>query len=135
MRRARNVGLRLLQSRDVVGSVFETATVRDDPLEPLVGVARHQNFPDCVLCSLSIFTQTIKERVRWTQPKSSVISSTTLTSTTCPTDGWATGDDNSELGFDYRAKDGNVARHTMERLNSFVDGVAGKRLTYKSLIA
>ena len=29
----------------------------------------------------------------------------------------------------------NVARHTLERLNSFVDGVAGKRLTYKALIA
>src|ERR1035441_4547034 len=31
--------------------------------------------------------------------------------------------------------DGNVARHTMERLDSFVRAVAGKRLTYKALIA
>ena len=37
--------------------------------------------------------------------------------------------------FAFRLNDGNVARHTLERLNSFVDGVAGKRLTYKALIA
>jgi hypothetical protein len=37
--------------------------------------------------------------------------------------------------FAFRLNDGNVARHTLERLDSFVDGVAGKRLTYKSLIA
>lgn len=37
--------------------------------------------------------------------------------------------------FAFRLNDGNVARHTMERLNSFVDGVVGKRLTYKALIA
>jgi transposase-like protein len=37
--------------------------------------------------------------------------------------------------FAFRLNDGNVARHTMERLNSFVDGVVGKRLTYKPLIA
>jgi hypothetical protein len=30
---------------------------------------------------------------------------------------------------------GNVARHTLLRLDSFVDGTAGKRLTYKDLIA
>jgi hypothetical protein len=33
-----------------------------------------------------------------------------------------------------RLNDGNVARHTLERLASFIDGVAGKRLTYKALI-
>lgn len=37
--------------------------------------------------------------------------------------------------FAFRLNDGNVARHTLERLNSFVDGVVGKRLTYKTLIA
>ena len=37
--------------------------------------------------------------------------------------------------FAFRLNDGNVARHTLERLNSFVDGVAGKRLTYQALIA
>jgi hypothetical protein len=31
--------------------------------------------------------------------------------------------------------EGNVERHTLVRLDSFVDGVAGKRLTYKALIA
>ncbi len=36
--------------------------------------------------------------------------------------------------FAFRLNDGNVSRHTLERLNSFVDGVAGKRLTYKGLI-
>lgn len=30
--------------------------------------------------------------------------------------------------------DGNVKRHTMERLESFVSGTKGKRLTYKALI-
>jgi len=29
----------------------------------------------------------------------------------------------------------DVARHTLDRLGSFIDGVAGKRLTYKALIA
>lgn len=29
---------------------------------------------------------------------------------------------------------GNVKRHTMERLESFVSGTRGKRLTYKALI-
>ena len=37
--------------------------------------------------------------------------------------------------FAFRLNDGNVARHTMERLDSFVKAVAGKRLTYKALIA
>jgi transposase-like protein len=37
--------------------------------------------------------------------------------------------------FAFRLNDGNVARHTLERLGSFIDGVAGKRLTYKTLIA
>lgn len=30
--------------------------------------------------------------------------------------------------------DGNVERRTMDRLDSFIDGMAGKRLTYKALI-
>jgi transposase-like protein len=37
--------------------------------------------------------------------------------------------------FAFRLNEGNVARHTMERLDSFVSRVAGKRLTYKALIA
>ena len=37
--------------------------------------------------------------------------------------------------FSFRLNDGNVARHTLERLDSFVDGTASKRLTYKGLIA
>jgi transposase-like protein len=36
--------------------------------------------------------------------------------------------------FTFRLNEGNVARHTTQRLDSFVDGVAGKRLTYKALI-
>jgi hypothetical protein len=32
--------------------------------------------------------------------------------------------------FAFRLNDGNVSRHTLDRLDSFVDGVAGKRLTY-----
>ena len=36
--------------------------------------------------------------------------------------------------FAFRLNEGNVARHTLRRLDSFVDGVAGKRLTYKDLI-
>ncbi|MGO9722241.1 MAG: IS1595 family transposase [Methylocella sp.] len=36
--------------------------------------------------------------------------------------------------FAFRLNDGNVQRHTLDRLNSFVDGVADKRLTYKALI-
>jgi transposase-like protein len=34
----------------------------------------------------------------------------------------------------FRLNEGNVARHTLRRLDSFVDGTAGKRLTYKDLI-
>ena len=37
--------------------------------------------------------------------------------------------------FTFRLNEGNVERHTLERLDSFVDGVAGKRLTYARLIA
>ncbi|MGO9134899.1 MAG: IS1595 family transposase [Methylovirgula sp.] len=36
--------------------------------------------------------------------------------------------------FSFRLNDGNVKNHTLTRLDSFVDGVAGKRLTYKALI-
>jgi transposase-like protein len=37
--------------------------------------------------------------------------------------------------FAFRLNDGNVARHTLDRLDSFVDGTAGKRLTYEDLTA
>jgi transposase-like protein len=37
--------------------------------------------------------------------------------------------------FTFRLNDGNVKRHTWDRLDSFVSAVAGKRLTYKRLIA
>jgi transposase-like protein len=37
--------------------------------------------------------------------------------------------------FSFRLNEGNVGRHTLQRLESFVDGTAGKRLTYKALIA
>lgn len=37
--------------------------------------------------------------------------------------------------FSFRLNEGNVKRHTMTRLDSFVTGAAGKRLTYKELIA
>jgi transposase-like protein len=36
--------------------------------------------------------------------------------------------------FSFRLNEGNVTRHTLDRLDSFVTGVAGKRLTYKALI-
>jgi transposase-like protein len=36
--------------------------------------------------------------------------------------------------FTFRLNEGNVKRHTLDRLDSFVDGVAGKRLSYKDLI-
>lgn len=36
--------------------------------------------------------------------------------------------------FSFRLNDGNVKRPTFDRLDSFVDGMAGKRLTYKALI-
>lgn len=35
--------------------------------------------------------------------------------------------------FAFRLNEGNVKNHTMTRLDSFVAGVAGKRLTYKAL--
>lgn len=35
--------------------------------------------------------------------------------------------------FAFRLNAGNVNRHTLRRLDSFVSGVAGKRLTYKAL--
>jgi len=37
--------------------------------------------------------------------------------------------------FTWRLNAGNVARHTLERLDSFVVAVVGKRLTYKELTA
>lgn len=37
--------------------------------------------------------------------------------------------------FTFRLYAGNVARHTMERLDSFVKAVVGKRITYKELTA
>lgn len=36
--------------------------------------------------------------------------------------------------FAFRLNEGDVKRHTIQRLDSFIDGVAGKRLTYKALI-
>jgi transposase-like protein len=37
--------------------------------------------------------------------------------------------------FAFRLNEGSVERHTLDRLDSLVDGVAGKRLTYKALIS
>jgi hypothetical protein len=37
--------------------------------------------------------------------------------------------------FTWRLNEGNVANHTTERLDSFVDATVGKRLTYKRLCA
>lgn len=36
--------------------------------------------------------------------------------------------------FSFRLNEGNVARKTVDRLDSFIAGVAGKRLTYKALV-
>jgi transposase-like protein len=36
--------------------------------------------------------------------------------------------------FSFRLNDGNVNRHTVERIDSMIDGTSGKRLTYKVLI-
>jgi transposase-like protein len=36
--------------------------------------------------------------------------------------------------FAFRLNEGNVKHHTLTRLDSFIDGTAGKRLTYKGLI-
>ena len=37
--------------------------------------------------------------------------------------------------FTWRLNEGNVKRHSLERLASFVDAIVGKRLTYARLIA
>lgn len=37
--------------------------------------------------------------------------------------------------FAFRLNDGRVVRHTLERLDSFVDATPGRRITYKELIA
>lgn len=37
--------------------------------------------------------------------------------------------------FTFRLNDGDVKRHTLRRLDSFVDAIVGKRLTYAELIA
>ena len=37
--------------------------------------------------------------------------------------------------FTFRLNEGNVKRHTMERLESLVKGTVGKRLTYQQLTA
>ena len=37
--------------------------------------------------------------------------------------------------FTFRLNDGNVERHTMRRLESFLEATVGQRLTYKELIA
>jgi hypothetical protein len=37
--------------------------------------------------------------------------------------------------FTFRLNQGNVARHTLQRLDSFVDAVTGKRITYEELTA
>ena len=37
--------------------------------------------------------------------------------------------------FAFRLNDGNVARHTTRRLDSFVDATNGKRITYRRLTA
>ncbi len=36
--------------------------------------------------------------------------------------------------FTFRLNDGNVKRHTLQRLDSFVGGTSGRRLTYRDLI-
>jgi hypothetical protein len=35
----------------------------------------------------------------------------------------------------FRLNEGNVSRQTLARLDSFIAGVSGKRLTYEGLIA
>jgi transposase-like protein len=37
--------------------------------------------------------------------------------------------------FTFRLNEGNVRRHTLDRLNSFVEATAGRRITYKDLTA
>ena len=36
--------------------------------------------------------------------------------------------------FSFRLNEGNVKRHTTQRIDGFVDGTAGKWPTYKDLI-
>ena len=35
----------------------------------------------------------------------------------------------------FRLNEGNVSRHTFERLDSLIDAVVGKRITYKQVTA
>lgn len=37
--------------------------------------------------------------------------------------------------FTFRLNDGNVKRHTLNRLDSFVEATAGRRITYRELTA
>ncbi len=37
--------------------------------------------------------------------------------------------------FTFRLNDGNVKRHTLDRLDSFVDATVGRRITYRELTA
>jgi hypothetical protein len=37
--------------------------------------------------------------------------------------------------FTFRLNEGDVKRHSLERLDSFIDAIAGKRLTYARLTA
>jgi transposase-like protein len=37
--------------------------------------------------------------------------------------------------FTFRLNEGNVTRHTLDRIESLVDGAVGKRLTYRALVA
>jgi transposase-like protein len=37
--------------------------------------------------------------------------------------------------FSFRLNEGNVKRHSLERLDSFIDAIGGKRLTYARLVA
>jgi hypothetical protein len=37
--------------------------------------------------------------------------------------------------FAFRLNEGNVGRHTLERLDSLIDAVVGKRITYKQVTA
>ena len=37
--------------------------------------------------------------------------------------------------FSFRLNEGNVKRHSLERLDSMIAGVTGKRLTYARLTA
>jgi hypothetical protein len=37
--------------------------------------------------------------------------------------------------FTFRLNQGNVVRHTLDRLDSFVTAIVGKRITYSELTA